>query len=418
MTDAGLSATRPASDADIDAQIKTVAEDLRETLSAVAVGVTGAAIRPARLVRDLGIDKSLASRLARGLRASTAYELIHFLPAPTGLRIYLRAAAQAGVPRALTARAERAVDAFQALLDGLPGGRAALDTLISASVAEVRDRSERSAKQAVYRGMSTLLGFHCDAITSTLIFFPSERSDRVDAVEVSQRRGIRRLRPSTPVALFSVAMDVKGEADGELPVLETIDGGRNVRDPRRYLLPGHSSDPLPDLDLIEENGHLVFGLSDDTISLHHPVTVASILVVRRGWPRYRDETAPDAARTYLLHYPCKRVVREVYVHDEIYVGANPDVRFEFPSPRGSRTARPTGKAARLNTLDVVCPIEQLGVGITRGAVPGLPGHAEMVRDAFALAGLDATRFRGYRTDLAYPVPMTTMGWWIPVPERR
>ncbi|MCK4513344.1 hypothetical protein KAW64_16465, partial [bacterium] len=131
-----------------------MADDLRGHLDPIIREVAGSRPRPSRLVSELGIDKSLASRLTRALRADDPLEFMHLLPSPTGLGIFLSAARSAGISRDVCRAAEDSVDGFRFLLEALPGGRATLDAAISASSGEARARSEKNAKQAVYKAMS------------------------------------------------------------------------------------------------------------------------------------------------------------------------------------------------------------------------------------------------------------------------
>lgn len=399
----------------VERRVAEVADALRDALLPIARESAGGTLRPSRLSELLSVDKSLASRLVRGLRATSPFELIHLVPAPTGLRMILDAAEEAGVDAALLTRATRAVTDFQRLLDDFPGGRASLDTLISESVVEVRQRADRVAKQAVFKAMSHLLGFHCETVSSALVLQPSEDGHHADGFEVSRRAGIRRLRPSTPVAVFSVDLTT-GEPGGGAPCLETLDGSNGVEDPSAFLLPHFCEPELPDLEILRDDTHHVFALSDAGASLESPITVASGLLVRDGWLRHRSNDQSEDGRSYLLHYPCKLLIRDLFIRDDLYVGALPEIRLEFPSPTGAARPRRNGLPDRLNTLDLTVRIEQLGTGLGNAAAAGAPEHARMLAHAFERTGWDGTRFRGYRTRIIYPVPMITMGWWIPLPR--
>jgi hypothetical protein len=379
--------------------------------------VAGDALRPSRLVSRLEIDKSLASRLARGMRSESPFELVHFIPSPAGLRIFLDAAERAGVDGDLCKQARRAVRDFQNLLDELPGGRSALDSLISESVVEVRHRSERAAKQAVYRAMSTLLGFHCETVSSALILQPSADGSTVDGIDVSRREGIRRLRPSTPGAVFSIAITGGEGTRGTGPELEALESGRSPLDPRSFLLPGFCTPSPPAIDVFEEDRHTVFALSNASASVQSPVTITSGVVVRDGWKRFKTGDQAEDGRSYLLQYPCKLLIRDLFIRDDLYVGAEPQIRLEFPNPTGPPKPRSSNLPASLNTLDLSAPIQQLGLGLANAAAPGVPLHTPLLAHAFETLGWDSGRFRGYRTRIVYPVPMVVMGWWVPLPAK-
>ncbi|MCC7144185.1 MAG: hypothetical protein IT349_18990, partial [Candidatus Eisenbacteria bacterium] len=161
--------------------------------------------------------------------------------------------------------------------------------------------------------------------------------------------------------------------------------------------------------------HHVFALSDRFGSVHHPVTITSAMMIRNGWIQRRSDLQIEDQRNYLLHYPCRLVVRDLYLREDLYVGAEPEVRWEFPAPGAAPRSVAQTLPTQLNSLDIWTPIENLGRGPARWPVPKLPVHAQLVRHAFERSGWQSERFRGYRARVVYPVPMILMGWKIPLP---
>ncbi|MFN8179714.1 MAG: hypothetical protein U0167_17425 [bacterium] len=403
-------ADSPSADG-VEQRAAVIAASLREDLLAVAVDVAGPPPRPAALIRALDLDKSLASRLLRGLRAQSPFELLHMLPSPTGLGMFLDAAAAAGADAAQVRKARATVEQFHRLLMELPGGRAGLDALTSKSVVEVKQSAERTAKQGVYKAMSYLLGFHCETVTSILILQPSANGQTVDGIDAGLREGIRRLRPGTPVAISSVDLTVETPRD-DAPRLETL-AGRAPSDPLSLFLPQFCDPSSPAIELFQAERHTIFALSD-AASLQRPVTLASAFFIRNGWLPYRTGEQLEEGRSYLLHYPCKLLIRDLFIRDDLYVGAEPQIRLEFPSPTGPARPQTSSFPIRLNTLDVSAPIEHLGRGLQNAAPSGVAQHGRLLAHVFESTGLEPERFRGYRTRIVYPVPMITMGWWIPL----
>jgi hypothetical protein len=175
--------------------------------------------------------------------------------------------------------------------------------------------------------------------------------------------------------------------------------------------------PEPPVDIVRQEEHTVFALASNAASIHRPVSIASALVVRGAWKPWRTGQELEEGRNYLLHYPCKLVVRDIWIRDDLFVGAEPEVRLELPSPTGPVRPRTSDIPTRLNTLDIAAPVEQLGFGLARSAARGVRGHERLLAHAFEARGWESSRFRGYRTTLQYPVPMITMSWWIPLGER-
>ena len=398
----------------VEDRISTVASVLAESLTAVATSVAGPALRTTRLAARLNLDKSLASRLLRAIRAESMDDLVHFIPSPTGLGMFLNAAEANGAPPDLCRKAREAVEEFRELLEELPGGRSALDTWISQGATDVRKRAERTAKQAVYRGMSHLLGFHCETVASALILQPSGDGRTADGIEVSQRAKVRRLRPDTPVALFSIDL-AKDHAVGPTPRIEPLSADADPADPSSYLLPRFCQPEAPALELFREASHHVFALSDEHASVHQPVTITSAMVVRHGWSTHRSEGELTDGRNYLLHYPCRLLVRDLYLRDDLYVGVEPELFWEFPTPGATPRRQNSTLPRKLNSIDVWAPIEHLGLGAARWAIAEIPDQARLIAHAFATTGWDPSRFRGYRVRVVYPVPMVLMGWRVTLP---
>ena len=392
-----------------------VAEKLRTGLLETVRHIAGPTFRPSRLVEVLHIDKSLASRISRSVRADSSYEMLHLLPSPTGLGIFIEGATRAGCPPEMLLRCRKAVTELQDLLSHLPGGRAALDAMMSENAVEVRERAERTASQTVYRAMSYLLGFRCETITSAIILQPSADGTSVDGLEVGRREGIRRLRPSSPVAVFSLNLATAGAA-GEA-YMEPLGKHADPADPRAVLLPEFCDPQYPPLEVHQTGQHMVFALPNDEDILQAGVTISSAFYVRNGYQRWLTSEREEEFRLYLLHYPCKLLIRDLYMRDDLWVGSEPQVRLEFPAPPGAQRPQPTDPAIRLNQLDISAPVLSLGRGLRRAAAGGSSQHARLMGHVFQEAGLDPERFRGYRVRIQYPVPMITMGWWIPLPPK-
>jgi hypothetical protein len=406
-------ATFPGSAVEIRQRASEVAGRLRAVLLEVSREVSAPAVRPSRLVEVLGIDKSLASRISRSLRAESAIELLHLIPSPMGLGMFLDAAARRrGTPEAVR-RARAVVAEFQEFLGNVPGGRPGLDALMSDGAVEVRERAERTASQSVHRAMSYLLGYRCDTITSAAILQPSASGTMVDSFEMGRREGIRRLRPSAPVALFSIGMIHATDLAPEAPRIEPLRPGADPNDPRSVLLPEFCEPSAPALELHQNERHTIYALAENEVM--SGVTVSSAYVVRNGFTRWRLEDQEEESRNYLLHYPCKLLIRDLFIRDDLYVGIEPQIRLEFPGPPGVPRPRTADPSVRLNQLDMSVPIVSLGRGLGRAGASGSPQHAPMLAEVFRMGGLDPDRFRGYRARVMYPVPMITMAWWFDLP---
>jgi hypothetical protein len=400
---------RTLAETDLLSQITLVGRDLRRALSALLSELAGGQHpRPTRLSRAIGLDKSLASRLVRALQTTSDLELVHIVPSPAGLRILAESATHF-VEGARIRDLLVATNQFERLLEGTPGGRAAIDAQIAEGSHVVRTRSEQVARQAAFKSMSYLLGQFCDLLSTTLFLVPSANGRTVDGIEFHRRLGLRRMRPSTPLAILSLNMDSE-EQKGDTIRFEDIDGSDHSNDPSRFLIPEASSKPLPETQVLRE-GTLTTLLVGGDPSLKVPSRLSWAFCIRNGWPLH-PEGETMSLRGYALHIPCRRMVRDIYVAESLWPGCSPRITWSIPGPRNITPAPSDSGPRHFTTIDLNAPIEQLPGGSSGYDVAGFSDHDSATRYVLDMAGHEKTRFRGWRCSMTYPVPLIEMKWWL------
>jgi len=394
---------------DLRKEIGKIGAQLRQPLLAVLEAVAGSPPRPSRVARAIGLDKSLASRFVRAVMADSDLELMHIVPSPEGLRILVELAGEYADPALIPSILE-ATEGFQRLLDNTPGGRATIDAHIAEASPMARRRSEHVAMQAAFKSMSFLLGHFCETLSSTLFLVPGANGRMVDGIEIHRRIGLRRTRPNTPLALLSI-YDTQEEGKPEESVaFETIYGTEDRRSPEDYLLKQFSSGLTSGLQVARDGTVSTLVLGGDS-SVRSPVHITSALRVRNVWPvdpgkRYQS------IRGYVLHMPCRRLVRDIFVAEPLYLGASPRVSFILPGPRG-RTPVPDETGPRhFAEVDLRATIQQLPPGAQAYSMPGRSDHAAVLQHALGQTGHENTRFVGWRCAITYPVPLVEMMWWL------
>ena len=398
---------------DLRTQIEDLGRELRPALWSILESVAGPQPRPTRVARALALDKSLASRLVRAAQSDTDLELMHIVPSPAGLNILAESAARVSDPAAIE-DLRAATERFQSLLDTVPGGRTAIDAQISESSFAVREKSEQIAKQASFKSMSFLLGQFCDVLATSLFLVPSPNGRTVDGIEISRRIGLRRMRPSIPLALLSFHVAPEDERPGDSIQFVSIDGETGERNPTAFLLPEYSTRPLPELEVMREGSITTLVLPPNP-AVHAPAQLTSASRILNGWLQ-EPAAAVQSLRGYVLHVPARRLVRDVFVAEGLYPGATPKVSFVLPGPRAS-TPPPTDSGPRhFTTVDLATSIEQLPPAPYAYTLPGVRDHAAAIAHVLARAGHAATRFRGWRCATPYPVPLVEMIWWLSHPD--
>jgi hypothetical protein len=401
-----------APERDLLAEIEQLGGQLREVLIPILEKVAGPRPRPTALTRSLGLDKSLASLLVRAANAPNDLELMHLVPAPAGLRILADSAAR-GVGPAAIKRLQSAARSFQELIDSTPGGRAALDALISESSDVARARREQIARQSSFKSMSYLIGYFSDVLSTTFFVVPSGNGRSVDGIEISRRFGLRRLRPGTPVPILSYAPWPAGGAGGEATRLDSIEGAKGSPEPRDLLMPEFSTRPMPRIEAVRDPGRTTFVLPGD-LGVQEVERLAWAFRYRNGGPL---ELGPGyhPLGDYLLHMPCRRLIRDLFIDESLYAGAVPRLMFVLPDSEAHRRPPNELGVRRYGDIHVTATLEPLPRSDRAYSLSGVADHAAITRSVLERAGHGSTRFRGWRCEMTYPVPLVQMSWWLSLP---
>jgi hypothetical protein len=391
----------PAPEPEIDDTLQRIgatAAALRAALVPLLHHVAGQPPRPVRLTRGLGLDKSLASRLVQATRAGTDAGLLHAVPSPTGLRILIERARGHAEVTAL----EQAVDDFDALLATLPGGRQALDARLGAGAAPIHERREQIARQASFKAVSFLFGHYCETLTTALVVTPSARRGWLDFIEVHRRIGLQRVVPGAALPLLSVLPQHPGQKSRQAAMAD-LAGREDAAQPSDFIL-AEGSDAAADVRIEREGGVSTFVLGGAGRLPARLTTGLRILRAER-----RDVETPHAVlRTYMLHLPCRTLVRDVFVDDAVWPDARPLIDFYLPGPSGSPPVQATPGQPHLRRLNLTARIEQLPAGAAALELADVADQRPTLESAFARAGVDAARLRGWRCRMAYPLPLVEM----------
>lgn len=403
-----MSALAPELDTTAE-RIAQVAGDLRATLTPLLNALAGTPPRPIRLTQGPGLDKSLASRLVQASRAPSDAEFLHIVPSPTGLRMLLDRSKVLADARLVT-NAQGAVDRFQALIDGLPGGRQALDAHMGETSSAIRERREQMARQASFKAVSFLFGHYCETLTTSLFLVPSATPGMVDMLEIHRRIGLSRLAPSTSVPLLSVQVMPVSTGLGEEASREcrvaTVDGDLQAREPSDYLMSEASTLPLPRVDVVTEGSLTTFILAPgpETGATARLTTAYRLL----NADTVEQSAAYNAVRNYMLHTPCVTLVRDVFVADGLWPDAWPHVGFYLPSPSGTPVFTADPALPHFRKLNLTTRIEQLPRGAKAFELHGVPDQAQALEKVLRRAGIDVDALRGWRCQMSYPVPLVEM----------
>lgn len=403
----------PPEGSELHDRLSALAEGLTQAFEALLHDAVGDAseLRPVRLTSVLGLDKSLASRVARALRAADPMEALHELPTPQGLAIVREAASGAGASRLLLEAAREMEERYGALLSEFSGGRADLDTALAAWLPELRARSLRRARRDVFRGNAMVSGIRSDGYYAAYFLLPGARPGDVDAIWLSARQGLRRLRFDLPVHIAGIVSSTGEEVDTRASIHgEPVDG-----DPRRFLVPSRTTLEREGFQLRQARDRMLLVLAGDAPAVNHPVdvTLAGLAPALHG--SRRSESQSHIWFDFISRQPTERAVLDVFVHDDLGLTAAPvTTRIVEGLESYGRGSSPDdlGPGA-VDAEWQMRPLRRGLAGLRTQDVRDCPGLVQLVCDA---RNVQLDDLRGFRLREDFPMPTMRTAVWIELPE--
>lgn len=402
----------------LDVRIGSTGGELLDTLGAALEGLSAKPSGPQALATRLGIDKVLASRLLKAVRAGDPISAVHRMPGPEPLRRVIAGLEAQGVAAGVVAKARRAVDRFESLIRHDLGDRGALDAIVSAWVPEARREFELRRKQAAFRAMSQLKGAEARAIMATVMLHPSTDGEHLDVLWLNGLIGLQRLRPGAGVKITTRRMSRdRGE---RMP--RTLDGAP-VNDLESLMLKEFcsgssegSAGGWPSMRVHHAGEVVHYSLGGDAFGPGSEIDLVFAEASPAELKRYR---APGSARkSYVFaetSVPAAVMQFDAIVHKDVFGGDAPGLRIYDTAFEG--VAGANDPARDIDVLDMCEFVEPLGSGLSRCRSGDVPRYAELLRMACDKMSWDASVFRGYRVRIDYPVYGSQATMLFEAPER-
>jgi hypothetical protein len=394
--------------ATFSAHAQAVIRHVQGTLSAVLERLPNRPTNPTELQRQLHIDKSLAWKVVRLIEATDPFGAVQHLPGAAGVRIFLDAAEDAGVPHDVTDAVTRAVAEFHDLTTIHAGDRASLDLMLSAQAGERRQQDLKHRKMT-FLGNSYIWGVQAETQLRTVIMHPSETEGRLDAVGIAGFVGLRRIRPNIPWTFGEKGL-TGPNAEVSQPARDPIEPPPDGAD-GAPLLAGFCSRPLPEIrrhstptGFIEDQ--LVGGDVGNTAA----VTAFTAEIIRGALERYGEGEFNEGMHTTRVRTPCENLVFDLLFHQDLFGMVEPEVVV-----RGELAG-----AARFDDGALRLPIQTAARHLGRGPdvlrCKEIPRYAEMLRYVTDRAGWDAAALDVYRVSIPYPPMPSAVSLAFELPE--
>jgi len=367
-----------------------VAKDLQASLGAFLDSIPGVDRRPSALARAVGVNRVIASRLLNALKRDSPLEVLQGLPGPESLRsIVLGARENRAVPPEPADRADASIAQFASLIRECFGTRGALDAAISGDSDAGRKRFEESARYEVFNGMRRVLGVEGETWLNTMIFAPSPDPEAVSVTTLHGVLGLRRLRPDTPVR-FSLGAPYSGK--------DTTADGRFAS---RIDLEEYCVNQPAALVTEERGGLLVHRLASRDVGKDTAMDMLAVAHEASGARRYASPDRRLGGAAIFPDIPVRTLIADVFVHDEIFPDALPELVVYNTGVRGP--ANPNDPSRDIDRVSATERIEALDRPIDELEVAGVTDYAAMLGRIFEDVWEQTDGYRLFRLRVPYPV---------------
>jgi len=369
--------------------------------------------RPTELARRWELDQTLCVRTCRALRHEEPLRVLHHLPSTGSLRSILAAGRSHGAPAAICSRVATAIDGLEAAISALGGKKANLDTLIGSQLLEAREKIEATSKQSIFRGMSNLLGLQCDVSLTSYFVYPSEDDpERCDELAIYGSSGLRRLRPELPILVGGRILF--GEPSQELSQAhEVLYGGKLDRSGFSVALKEFSTDPFPEVRVIQSGTRLIYTLPADGGGESQELAMFFASIDRHASERWRRRDGAAAPFVFVPRNPAKEFLLDVFVHRDVWPGSEPSLEIG----RGENVLTPLAAVrSDIDRLDLRESFKSFGAEPTPASFAPLPRYSAMLARVCEDAGLAMEDFRVHRLHVKYPVISLSYALFFPLPD--
>lgn len=366
-------------------------------------GLAGA--RPTEIGRTLGVDKTLAWKVARCVEEPQALGAARHMPGSAGVAIVLKAAAAHGVAVGRLEAVRGADERLRAFVRRHAGDRRSFEAMLARGGRD--DRLESEERRALYKSGSAVWGVRARAQFLTLALRPSEReAGTIDVLQLSGMADFERLRADVPWIVRRLTNRSDSGSSSTRFAREPLDpeGVAAVEDGQGSglaLIPRFCSRPLPQIrQFTAPDGTVYDEIAPGPVGRHGAVSFVAGEVYRAAIPLAWSDDNTEGRYTLTVRTPVEAVVFDLLLHEGLTHFGEPSVRVY-----GLLEDRPSGGASGGGVHGA--PMYEPEAAQRLGSPPVLQstrisGHAGVVSEALAMGGWDASAFRGYRAELEFP----------------
>jgi hypothetical protein len=236
-------------------------------------------------------------------------------------------------------------------------------------------------------------------------------ADVYDCVGFDALIGCRRVRPSGVLRLFGSHLAPEGSGFR----VTNLAGGPINATPD-MLLPAFSTLSVDHITTTHHDQFFETTVTD--LPLGRSADRGEDLVcaqVYRGLQRARRGDGPPSSGVGgQAEPPSEWFVVDALLHDDVWPGVRPELRVYDTVVRG--ITHPDNPSRQGDRLDLLEYVEELGTGPDAFRIPEFPRYPELVRSACERLGWDASRLRGFRCKVRYPIYGSQIGLAFPLKD--
>jgi hypothetical protein len=380
----------PAFPPDIEVALATV----RERCAAIIDAVCGSGARAKDVSDAFGVHAKLGWQMWN-VANSHPLAAVRFLPNEHGLNVWTQAAAARGVPAALIAELEQAMQAVRGVIELHAEDREMFEMLLDAQAGALTEEAEVRWRKQAFMGNSFSFGARARCMLATAILYPSGE-DRFSIVRILGLLGLVRTRVGIrwPFGSLVVQRHGKGSAPAREPLVPS--------DSPLPLLSAYCSQPLPAVERTQDGDTLRDELLPGVVGETGAATVFTGEILHDVGPSRGSRIGEVAHFGTSVRTPTELLVSDHIVHRSLFPQAQRELRVY------SELVSPTTRDER-DRLEVSETLQHLGRGLLRVRTADVPGYAELLAEAFERIGQDPDEFDVFRTRLRYPpMPASVM----------
>jgi hypothetical protein len=382
-------------------------EPLRSALGAIVDQLPGEAIvRPSQLADVLNLDAPLAWRISKVVSARDPFLASQYVPGPTGLRNFLRAAARCNVSREATSRAKAAFDDFRRVMKTHAGDRSSFEAMLAGHVTEDPARVDLAQRKAAFRPLSYIWGVQARTHLHTYVIRASDDENFLDLATLRGFVDLRWIRPDVPWRISRpYTVDVSGRLRAPLERAPLSPGPEDPTQPLDLpLMYDFCSRPLPPMRRADgSRNDMAYQLVEGSVGNTGSLTCFLGEIIRGAEPRYRQGEQRQLRLVALPRTPCQALIFDVLIHRDAI--GRVALRAEAFSDLFDREIH--NQPADFDRLPLHECVERLGSGGDAVRTPEVPRYPEMIRYALEHLGWPEQEFDVYRLRVPYP-PIPTM----------